>query len=105
MLARYGFARDLTMARGGGGSSFKPEKLIDLDLSDPNDILAAAMDVLGLADGQTADLTAGEQAVLVDYLTDNGMSPTVDLHDYDTRNRKLHGLFALLMQTPAYQLQ
>jgi hypothetical protein len=42
---------------------------------------------------------------LVDYLTDNGTNPSLDLSDYDTRNAKLHGLFALLMQTPAYQLQ
>jgi uncharacterized protein (DUF1800 family) len=101
MLARYGFARDLMSARGGGGSSFRPDKLMDLDLSDPNDILAAATDVLGI----TGDLTAGEQSTLVAYLTNNGMDPSLDLNDYDVRNEKLHGLFALLMQTPAFQLQ
>jgi uncharacterized protein (DUF1800 family) len=101
MLARYGFARDLTAARGGGGTSFRPEKLIDIGLTDPNDILTAATDVLGI----TGDLTAGEQSTLVDYLTDSGSNPSLDLEDYDVRNTKLHGLFALLMQTPAYQLQ
>jgi uncharacterized protein (DUF1800 family) len=101
MLARYGFVRDVTTARGGGGASFRPDKLMDLDLTDPNDILAAATDVLGI----TGDLTATEQNVLVTYLTDNGANPTLDLNDYDVRNSKLHGLFALLMQTPAYQLQ
>ena len=101
MLARYGFARDLMSARGGGGSSFRPDKLMDLDLSDPSDILAAATDVLGI----TGDLTAGEQSTLVTYLTDSGWHPTLDLNDYDVRNEKLHGLFALLMQTPAFQLQ
>jgi hypothetical protein len=101
MLARYGFARDLTAARGRGGSAFSPGKLMDLGLSDPGDILTAATDVLGM----TGDLTGSEQATLVDYLTDDGANPTLDLNDYDTRNSKLHGLFALLMQMPAYQLQ
>ena len=40
----------------------------------------------------------------VDYLTDNGASPTLDLNDDDIRNTKLHGLFALVLQSPAYQL-
>jgi hypothetical protein len=101
MLARYGFARDLTSARGGGGSGFRPDKLMDLGLSDPGDILTAVTDVLGM----TGDLTASEETTLVDYLTDNGSNPTLDLNDYETRNSKLHGLFALLMQMPAYQLQ
>ena len=56
--------------------------------------------MLGLQD----HLTAAEKAVLLDYLTDDGANPTLDLDDYDTRNTKLHGLFALLMQSPAYQL-
>ena len=101
MLARYGFARDITSTRGGGGSAFRPDRLMDLGLSDPGDILTAATDVLGM----TGDLTGSEQATLVDYLTDDGANPTLDLNDYDTRNSKLHGLFALLMQMPAYQLQ
>ena len=42
---------------------------------------------------------------MIDYLTDNGATPTLDLTFYETRNVKLHGLFALLMQSPAYQLQ
>jgi uncharacterized protein (DUF1800 family) len=101
MLARYGFARDLTSSRGGGGTSFRPDKLMDLDLTDPDDIILAATDVLGI----TGDLTMSEQNLLATYLTDNGANPSLDLNDYDTRNIKLHGLFALLMQTPAYQLQ
>ncbi|MCZ2111071.1 MAG: DUF1800 domain-containing protein [Dehalococcoidia bacterium] len=101
MLARYGFARDLTAARGGGSTAFRPDKLMNLGLTDPNAIVTAATDVLGM----TGDLTAGEEATLVAYLTDNGAVSTLDLKDYDTRNRKLHGLFTLLMQMPAYQLQ
>jgi hypothetical protein len=101
MLARFGFARDLTAAHGGGGTAFRPEKFINLDLTDPNDILTAVTDALGV----TGDLMAGEQTTLVAYLTNNGADPTLDLYDYHTRHRKLHGLFDLVMQTPAYQLQ
>jgi hypothetical protein len=43
--------------------------------------------------------------VLIDYLTDGGVNPTLNLNDFDVRNRKLHGLFALVLQSPAYQLQ
>lgn len=98
LLSRYNFARDLTSARDGG--AFKPEKLMDTSLSDPGDILDAAAEVLGLQD----HLTAPEKTVLIDYLTDDGATSTLNLDDYDTRNIKLHGLFALLMQSPAYQL-
>ena len=101
MLARYGFARDVAAAHWGGGTAFRPEKLVDLALTDPNDILTAVTDVLGV----TGDLTLAEETALVDYLTDNGANPSLDLFDYDTRHSKLHGLFALIMQTPAYQLQ
>ncbi len=99
MLARFNLARDLTSARDGGGS-FKPEKLIDLGLTDPTAIVDAVAAVLGLQD----HLKAADKADLVVYLTNNGANPTLDLFDYDTRNVKLHGLFALMMQSPAYQL-
>ena len=101
LLARYGFARDLIMARGGGSTSFRPDRLMDLGLTDPGDILNAAADVLGIS----GDLTANEASILESYLTDGGAAPSLDLNDDDVRNRKLHGLFALLMQTAAYQLQ
>jgi uncharacterized protein (DUF1800 family) len=100
LLARCNFARDVTAARNGGGNSFRPEKFIDLSLTDPDAILAAVTDVLGVTD----QLTAAERNVLVDYLTDGGTNPTLDLNDYDVRNRKLNGLFALVLQSPAYQL-
>jgi hypothetical protein len=99
MLARYNFARDVVSARDGSGG-FRPDKLMDIGLTDPGDILDAAAEVLGLQD----HLTASEKAVLIDYLTDNGARPSLDLTVYGTRNIKLHGLFALLMQSPAYQL-
>ena len=40
--------------------------------------------------------------MLVDYM--GGPSATLDvLNDYDDRNRKLCGLFALVIQSPVYQ--
>jgi len=53
--------------------------------------VTAVTDVLGVtgsADEQREDDP-------LQYLTDNGTNVTVDLTDYDTRNIKLHGLFAL----------
>jgi uncharacterized protein (DUF1800 family) len=99
MLARYNFARDVVSARDGSGG-FRPDKLMDIGLTDPGDILDAAVETLGLQD----HLSAAEKTILIDYLTDGGASSSLDLADYDTRNVKLHGLFALLMQSPAYQL-
>jgi uncharacterized protein (DUF1800 family) len=100
LLARYNFARDIAAARYGGGR-FRPEKIMDLGLSDPADIIDAAATVLAIED----QLTDPEIAVLSDYLTDDGANPMLNLYDYDVRNVKLNGLFALLMQSPAYQMQ
>src|SRR5262245_9486214 len=99
MLARFNFARDVTSARDGGGA-FKPEKLMDLGLTDPGEIVDGAAEVLGVQD----HLKAARRADLIAYRTNHGADPTLDLFDFDTRNEKLHGLFALLMQSPAYQL-
>jgi len=98
LLARFSFARDIVSSRGSG--KFRPEKLVDLGLSDPDDIIDAVTDALGIAD----QVSVADREVFIDYLTDGGMSPTLDLEDYDVRNIKLHGLFALVMQSPAYQL-
>jgi uncharacterized protein (DUF1800 family) len=98
MLARYTFARDLVAARDRGG--FRPDRLIDLSLQSPAAIVDAVAMVLGLQD----HLTMSAKDILTDYLTDGGANPTLDLFDDTTRNEKLHGLFALLMQSPAYQL-
>jgi uncharacterized protein (DUF1800 family) len=99
LLARYGFARDLCSARGNGGGSFQPERLFDLSTTDPGDIVDMVTDLLGVTDQFIAD----ERAKLIDYLTDGTGNP-VDLEDYDTRNRKLNGLVALVLQSPGYQL-
>lgn len=97
MLARYNFARDITAARDGGGGSFRPDRLIDLSLTDPGDIVDAVTDVLGIDD----QLSAADRNACIAYL---GAGP-IDLQDYDVRNRKLHGLFCVLLQSPIYQLQ
>jgi uncharacterized protein (DUF1800 family) len=105
LLARYGFARDVTAARGGGSTAFRPERLIDLSLTDPGAIVDAVLGVLGLRNADaTSQLTAAERQVLIDYLTDGGLNPTLDLGLYDTRNTKLNGLFALVLESPGYQL-
>jgi uncharacterized protein (DUF1800 family) len=96
LLARCNFARDVTSARGRGVYNFHPEKLVSVVLSDPGDIVDAVIGVLGVTD----QLTSTERSVLLSYL---GAGP-IDLHDFDTRNRKLNGLFALVLQSPAYQL-
>ncbi|MCH6563884.1 MAG: hypothetical protein IH800_15845, partial [Myxococcales bacterium] len=49
-------------------------------------------------------LTASERQALIDYLTDSGLNASLDLFDDEIRNTKLHGLFALVMQSPAYQV-
>jgi uncharacterized protein (DUF1800 family) len=101
LLARYAFARDVVSARVKGKVGFHPEKLIKLGLTDPAAIVDAVTEVLGVAD----QLGAPERTVLIEYLTDGGLVPTLNLTDPDVRNTKLHGLFALVLESPAFQLQ
>ncbi len=100
VLSRAIFARDLTVARGRGGTSFRPTKLMDLDLTDPAEIVDAVTGVLGVTDR----LSPTERTILIDYLTDEGAQATINLQDEDVVERKLAGLFAVVMQSPAYQL-
>ena len=99
LLARYTVARDVTGSRTGGGH-FRPERLVDLDLTQPGDVVDAVTGILGVAD----QLEPGERQVLVDYLTDGGVNPTINLHDPTARNIKLNGLFGLVLESAAYQL-
>jgi hypothetical protein len=71
-----------------------------VNLTDPTAIVTAVTDVLGVTD----QLTSADQQALVNYLTDGGATTSIDLTDPDTRNRKLNGLFGLVLQSPAYQL-
>jgi uncharacterized protein (DUF1800 family) len=99
LLARYGFARDVTCARGSGGGAFRPERLFDLNETDPGAVVDAVTDLLGVTD----QFIGSERDALIDYLTDGGGQP-VDLNDYAFRDMKLNGLVALVLQSPAYQL-
>jgi hypothetical protein len=107
LLARYGFARDLTGARDGGKTSFRPERLpglkdlVGLTAADPGDVVDAVTDLLGVQD----QISAAERTALIDYLTDGaGAGATVDLADEAVRSRKLNGLVATVLQSPAYQM-
>jgi uncharacterized protein (DUF1800 family) len=100
LLARYSFARDLCAARGGGRTSFRPERLIDLGLTDPGAIVDAVTDLLGV----TGELIQGERDVFINYLTDNNPGASINLSDPGVQDRKLRGLFALVLESPAYQL-
>ncbi len=98
LLARYTFVRDLTSARDGGGTSFRPEKLVDTSLTDPDAIVDAVLDVCGVRE----QFGGAEKSALATYLVTGG--GPIDLEDYDYRNQKLHGLFALVLASPAFQL-
>jgi uncharacterized protein (DUF1800 family) len=101
LLARYQFSTDVTAARGKGATSFRPERLIDLTLTDPGAIVDAATGILGVSD----QLSAADRDALIIYLTDGNPSATINLNDTDFRMLKLNGLFGLVLQSPAYQLQ
>ena len=45
-----------------------------------------------------------EHDIFVDYLTNEGARPSLDLQDEKIRESKLAGLFALILQSPAFQL-
>lgn len=100
VLSRATFARDLTVARGNGSTSFRPGKLIDMTLTSPDAIVDAVTDVLGVTDR----ISSTERTIFMDYLTDEGAEASIDLEDEDVVERKLAGLFAVVMQSPAYQL-
>ena len=48
LLARYAFARDVTGAREEGRTAFRPERLFELDLTDPGEIVDAVTTLLGV---------------------------------------------------------
>ena len=100
LLARYNFARDIINAREKGKYRFRPDRFVKKKLTDPGEIVDAVTDALGVID----QYTVTERDELIGYLTDNGTNPMLNLRDKDVLNTKLHGLFALIMQSPAYQL-
>lgn len=94
LLARLGFARDVYSSRETGG--MRPDRLVDLTLTDPGDIVDAVTALLGVKE----DLLPAERSALVAYL---GAAP-VNLSDFTTLDKKLRGLIGLVAQSPAYQL-
>jgi uncharacterized protein (DUF1800 family) len=105
LLARYNFARDIGATPSGGGSGFRIDRVIPsiftLDTAGP--IVDAVTGALGVTDY----LTAAERTTLLEYLTDTPGAvdgTPVDLDDSFTFDTKLRGLFALVIQSPAYQL-
>jgi uncharacterized protein (DUF1800 family) len=99
LLARYAFATDLVSMRYNS-PIFRPDLLINIGLTDPAAIVDAVLAVLAIEDQVDDD----DKNRLIAYLTDNGATSSLDLNDFDVRNNKLHGLFALVMQLPSYQL-
>ncbi len=97
LLARYNFARDIVASRSVG--RFRPERLIDMRLTDPAEIVEQVLDVLDVAH----NFTAADRQVCVDYLTDGG-TLTPDLSSDFYVNKKLRGLFELVMKSPGYQV-
>lgn len=103
LLARYTFARDLISARGSGRTAFRPLKLGPIKAllhSTPvvtaDVIVDTVTDILGVTD----QLTDAEQQALVTYV-----GGSLDLTNTNDVNIKLHGLFGLVLESPAYQLQ
>ena len=82
-------------------TSFDPARLIDLLLTDAGAIVDAATDRLGITD----QVATADRDALIAYLTDGGPPNTpIDLGDFATRRVKLHGLFGLLLMSPAFQV-
>jgi uncharacterized protein (DUF1800 family) len=104
LLERYAFAVAIAKARGTGSMAFRPEFLIDLGLSDPGAIVDAVTALFDL--GEQFPVGSAERDALISYLTDGGaITPPLNLNDADYRNRKLNGLFCLILESPAFQLQ
>lgn len=104
LLERYSFAVAIAQARGSGGTAFRPEILIDQHLTDPGAIVDAVTTLFDLHDQFPVD--SPERDVLIAYLTDDGaLLPPLNLTDVTYRNRKLNGLFCLILESPAFQLQ
>ncbi len=104
LLERNDFAVIIAQARGVGSKAFRPERLINRALTDPGDIVDAVTAALHVQD-QFPNGSASRQA-LIDYLTEAGsIAPPINLNDPTTVDKKLRGLFCLVLESPAYQLQ
>lgn len=94
---RYQFSVDVTRAAGAGTASVRFERLIDLGEQDPSNIVDAALAALQVDD----QFSTNDRLILIDYL---GPGPIDFVENEAAFNEKLRGLFALIIQSPAYQL-
>lgn len=92
LLARHAFVRDVA-ARWAEG--FAPLALVSPASGDPAVVVDAVTEYLGVKD----DLSPAEIAAFRGFL-----GGPVDLSSDEQVRRKIHGLFVLVMQSPAYQL-
>jgi uncharacterized protein (DUF1800 family) len=91
MLSRYAFVRDVTTARyGTGRTSFQPLDLVAPGTAD--EMVDSVTLLLGVSD----QLNSTERQTLIDYMNAGPQSGNLDA--------KLNGLFALVLQSPAYQV-
>jgi hypothetical protein len=100
--ARIEFIRSIVTAQNGGSTTFKPEKLMDLELTDPGDIVDAVTDVMGVTD-QFAVGSPSARDTLVDYASNGGTLTSLDLFSFEGR-QKLQGVFALVLIAPHFQV-
>jgi hypothetical protein len=73
--------------------------------ADPETVVDQIVEQLGLHEGPLA-LTEAQKDVLVEYATDNGANPTLDLTDEftDDAETKVRGIIALALQSAEAQL-
>ncbi len=108
LLSRADFARILADA-DGGSMRLRLREIENLPLgngsADPGAVVDALLAQLGLDVGP-AQVSAAQRQIMIDFATDNGASPTLDLsHEYtDDAYEKVRGLVALLLQSPEYQI-
>ncbi len=108
LLERLGFARDLTVS-DFGPSQIRLDRIDGLPIgsssADPTAVMDVILDHVGLSSGPLA-LSTAQRNVLLDFLTDNGGSPTLDLSDAYTNDAqlKVKGLIGLVLQAAESQV-
>ena len=103
LLARQRLATDLSAARWGPRKgAFRPERLLDKELRAPRAIAEAVAAACGINER----LTESDYQILVDYLTEGFPDQEIDLSELGEESeidRKIRGLFALMLSSPAFQ--